>query len=374
VLQFVTRLDLGGAQEICLDLCRLLLERGHQVQLLTAARGELLPEARRIPGLAVHAWPEWEHAVRPHLDLRCALRLWRLLRRERFDLLHTHSSKAGVVGRLVAAAAGTPPRVIHHVHGWSFNETQPPAVRRTFIALERLAARPGFLLLSCSRATDEQGRRAGIGRDADRRVVVNGVDRRAHLRWRDRDAIRRRLGLGRRAVLFLQLGNLKPQKDPLTFARASCRIAPRLRSAHFWIAGDGPLRQQVEQIAAASALTDRLRVLGWRRDVDELLAAADVMVLSSRFEGLPMAVLRAMAAGLPVVATAVDGTPEAVDHGRTGLLVAPGDREALAAAMLALGGDPRLRGRMGRAARSRSAAFGARRVAEQTLRLYQGRT
>ena len=153
VLQFVTRMDLGGAQEISLELCRGLLEQGHEVHLLTGTGGELLETARQTPGLVVHAWSDWAHPVRPLPDLRCAARLARFLRRERFDLLHTHTSKSGLVGRLVAAMAGTPARVIHHVHGWSFNESQPAPVRGFFVALERLAARPGFLLLACSRAT-----------------------------------------------------------------------------------------------------------------------------------------------------------------------------------------------------------------------------
>ncbi len=370
VLQFVTRLDLGGAQEICLDLCRLLLERGHEVHLLSGAGGELMPEARRLRGLRLHAWPDWQHPVRPHLDLRCALRLYDLLRSERFDVLHTHSSKAGLVGRLAAAAAGRPPLVIHHVHGWSFNDAQPAYVHAAYVSLERVAARPGFLMLSCSRATDAQGRRERIGRDADRRVVINGVDRRDNLRRRNRPAIRRRLGLGRRDLLFLQLGNLKPQKDPLTFARAAESASRRLHRARFWIAGDGPLRERVETLAGTAGLEGRLRVLGWRRDVPDLLAAADVLVLSSLFEGLPMAVLRAMAAGLPVVATAVDGTPEAVEHGRTGLLVEPRDWRGLSDALIRLGSDPGLRRRLGGAARERSRQFTGRRAAEETLRLY----
>lgn len=370
VLQFITRLDLGGAQECCLDLCRALAERGDEVHLLTAAEGELLDDARRIEGLRLHAWPDWRHAVRPLADLRCGLRLVRFLRRERFDLLHTHSSKAGLVGRLAAAAAGGRTRVVHHVHGWSFNRTMGPAARAARVALERLAARPGMILLACSRATERQGREAGIGRDADRRTIYCGVDRGANLRRRDRRAIRRRLGLARRDVLFLQLGNLKEQKDPRTFARAAVRAGGRLPRARFWIAGDGPLRAEAEGIAAAGGLGARFRVLGWRRDVADLLAAADVAVLTSRFEGLPLAVVRSMAAGLPVIASAVDGTPEAVEDGATGTLVRAGDDAGFAAAMVRLGSDPALRRRQGTAGRLASARFEEGRFTARTLALY----
>jgi glycosyltransferase involved in cell wall biosynthesis len=371
ILQFVTRLELGGAQEICLDLCRLLRADGHTVHLLSGDGGELMPEARRIEGLRVHAWGDWHRSIRPLRDLRCTLRLVRLLRAERFDVLHTHSSKAGLAGRIAAVLAGTPPRVIHHVHGWSFNDSQPRPLRWLFIQLERLVARPGFVLLACGRAMDEAGRRAGIGRDQDRRVVVNGIDPRKGPNRACRRAARRRLGLAHRELLVLQVGNLKPQKDPVTFARVAAEACRALPRARFWIAGDGPLRVAAEEVAAHGGLGRRFRVLGWRTDVPELLAAADALVLTSRFEGLPMAILRAMAAGLPVVATDVPGTREAVVPGRTGILAAPGDVQALAAAVVALGRNPGLRRRMGAAGRRRSRDFSARRAARRVLAMYR---
>jgi glycosyltransferase involved in cell wall biosynthesis len=369
-LQFITRLDLGGAQETCLAQCRMLLERGHEVHLLTAPEGELLPDARRMSGLRLHLWEDWKHRVSPVHDLACLLRLSRMLRDDGFDLLHTHSSKAGIVGRLAAALAGSPRRVVHHVHGWSFNTTQPAWIRSAYVLLERLAARPGFLLLACSGATDAQGRRHRIGRDEDRRIVPYGIDRSENLRARATDHVRRRLGAGARDVVFLQVGNLKPQKDPLTFARGAVLASKRLRRARFWIAGDGPLRPEVERIALEGGIADRFHVLGWRRDVPDLLAAADVLVLTSRFEGLPIAVLRAMAAGLPVVATAVDGTPEAVADGESGLLLRPGDVGALADHLVRLGRDPSRRRAMGHAGRARSAAFTEERAGLETLRAY----
>ncbi len=368
VLQFITRLDLGGAQETCLQQCKLLLRRGDEVHLLTGAGGELMTDARALSGLLLHVWPDWLHRVAPVRDLRCLLRLARMIRRERFDLLHTHCSKAGFVGRLAAAVAGGSTRVIHHVHGWSFNPIQPWAVRRALIALERLAARPGFVLLTCSESTAAEGRRARIGRDEDRKVLHYGIDRTPNLRRRGREAIRRRLGLGREDVLFLQVGNLKPQKDPVTFALASVEAGRALGRARFWIVGDGPLRAAAERIARDGGLGRRFKLLGWRRDVPDLLAAADVLVLTSRFEGLPIAVLRGMAAGLPIVATRVDGTPEAVDG--AGFIVPPGDVGAVAAAFVALGRSPRLRRVMGQRGRRRSARFTERRAELATLALY----
>jgi glycosyltransferase involved in cell wall biosynthesis len=370
VLQFVTRMDLGGAQEVGLDLCRELLEQKHEVHLLTGTGGGLMDEARGMEGLVVHAWPDWVHPIRPLADLRCATRLIRFLRQERFDLLCTHTSKSGLVGRLAAKAAGTPARVVHHVHGWSFNESQPAMKRALFVAAERIAARPGYLMLACCKATGEQGRRRKIGRDADRRVVVNGVPPEELPGPEDRLEIRRRLGLAESDLLVLQLANLKPQKDPITFAEAAVRAGREIPEARFWIAGDGPLREQAERIARDGGLGDRFRILGWRRDVDDLLSAANILTLTSRFEGLPMAILRGMAVGLPIVATAVDGNTEAVVDGETGFLVPPGDPAAAGRALVRLAGEPALRERFAVAARRRSAMFTAERAIRETLGIY----
>ncbi len=370
VLQFVTRLDLGGAQEVCLAQCRRLIEAGHEVHLLTGPGGERMGEARRIRGLVLHVWPDWRREIRPLADLRCLWRLASWLAREPFDVLHTHSSKAGFVGRLAAWIARKPSRVVHQVHGWSFNRSQAAPVRRLCQLAERLVARPGFALVSCSRETARQGLAAGIGRAQDHAVIYCGVERRPFSKRWPRAAVRRRLRAGARDVVFLLVGNLKAQKDPLAFVAAAARVAARLRRARFWIVGDGPLRARVVRAARRYGLGTRLKLLGWRQDVPQLVAAADVVVLPSRFEGLPLALLQAMAAAKPVVATAVDGTPEAVADGWNGRLVPAGDIEALAEAMAALGRAPALRRRMGRRGSEWSRRFDRERALREVFRLY----
>jgi len=149
------------------------------------------------------------------------------------------------------------------------------------------------------------------------------------------------------------LACLKPQKAPLDFveaARLARRGNPRLR---FFIAGDGPLLEAVEERIASAGLQDDIKLLGWRRDAADLVHAMDLFLLTSRFEGLPRAVLQAMAAGVPVVATAVDGTPEVVIDGETGVLIPPGRPDVAAERLVALSDDPEARARLGAAARLR---------------------
>jgi len=186
-----------------------------------------------------------------------------------------------------------------------------------------------------------------------------------------RNRVRKELGVHADDILVGSVACLKPQKSPLDFVAAAeeaGRDNPRLR---FVLAGDGELRTLVEAAARDSVLGERFRLLGWRRDIPDLLSALDVFVLTSRFEGLPRAVLQAMVAGVPVVATAVGGTPEVVENGTTGLLVAPDAPSEVARAVSLLGGDPALRHRLAAAARSRvDEQFDIRRMVRTLDDLY----
>ena len=164
---------------------------------------------------------------------------------------------------------------------------------------------------------------------------------------------------------------LSPQKAPLDFVAAAAQVAARRPDVHFVVVGDGPLRAEVEAQVAAAGLAGRFHLTGLRRDVPDLLHSFDVFVLTSLWEGLPRVLIQAMAAGLAVVATAVDGNAEAVEDGVNGFLTPPGDPQALAAALLRLLGDPALAGQMGAAGRERADEFGARKMVDDIAALYE---
>jgi glycosyltransferase involved in cell wall biosynthesis len=293
------------------------------------------------------------------------------MKSRRIDLIHTHSSKAGIIGRWAAHLAGVP-CVVHTVHGWSFNDTQPPARRRAYINLERSAARISDRLIVVASRNKEQGLTLGIGDAAKYELLHSGIDADefAHPTV-PREQVREDLGFGPDQFVVGSLSCLKPQKAPLDFVRAAAAAHaedPRLR---FFLAGDGELRPAVEALIRELGVEDVVRVLGWRRDAVDLLHAMDLFMLTSRFEGLPRAVLQAMAAGVPVVATAVDGTPEIVEHERTGLLVPAGRPDEAAAAIVRLAGDSTQRTRCIEAARKRlNASFDIRVMVRRLDRLY----
>jgi glycosyltransferase involved in cell wall biosynthesis len=362
IVQVVTKLELGGAQQLVLELCRRLDRRRFEPVLLSGPDGELADEARALPACRFVPVPHLVREVSPVDDVRALAELTARIVRERQAasgpvLVHTHSSKAGVLGRAAARLASAD-GVIHTIHGYGFHAGQPAVVRRVYVALERLAAR------WCDRlvAVAEENRRTGVGLglfpESRCEVIPGGIDLAEYARpSAPPGQLRRALGLPEGAPVVGMVACLKPQKAPEDFVALAARVRAAVPDARFFLAGDGERRGAVEAAARAAGLDGAFRLLGWRRDVPDLLAAMDVLVLTSRWEGLPLVVPQAMAAGRPVVATRVNGSPEAVREGVTGHLAEPGDVEGLAARVVTLLSDPVRRAAMGDAARAAAPDF-----------------
>jgi len=371
LVHVITRLELGGAQENTLFCVRHHDRERFQVGLVAGQGGLLEEEARRIPDANVQFVPYLKHPISPWSDLRTLFRLRSHFRTTGADIVHTHSSKAGILGRLAAFLAGVP-AVVHTAHGWSFNVTQAPGKRRVFVALERMAAVISDRLITVSHRNRIDALALGIGRVRQYDVLHSGIDVGAFDRpLTARETVRSALGIEPHHVLVGTVACLKPQKAPLDFVRAARRAHARDDRLRFVIVGDGELRDELDALVRELGLEDVVRRLGWRRDVVDLLHAMDVFLLTSRFEGLPRAVLQALAAGVPVVATAVDGTPEVIRDRQTGLLVPPEDPEAAADRVLEMASDPLLRRRciaQGREVLDRG--FDIRRMVRDLERLY----
>ena len=343
VLHLITSLELGGAQQNTL-YCTANHDRGlFDVELIAGAGGQLDDEARAITDARVQIVPWLRHQIDPLRDLEALVRLRSHMAANDIDVVHTHSSKAGILGRLAAHLAGVP-FVVHTVHGWSFNDTQSRTRRRAYVEMERLAAGFTNRIVVVSSRNREKGLSMGIGRPDRYEVVHSGIDVDAFRQPEtDRRAVRRSLGYGPDQVVVGTVACLKPQKAPLDFVRAAAEAYSRDERLRFFIAGDGPLRPAVEAEITRLGLGGIVQLLGWRRDVVDLYHAMDVFLLTSIFEGLPRSVLQAMAAGVPVVATDVDGTPEVVRNRQTGLLIPPARPEAAARALLEVVRDAELR-------------------------------
>jgi len=331
---------------------------GYQVAYVLSSESHLAPE------LARHGIPVHDLGARNDYDLRWLPRLRTLLRRERFDLVHSHLPYSAALGRLVVRSlprAGRP-RLVYTEHcDWA--RTALP-VR----ALNRLTIRDDSAIIAVSEAA-----RAALPTAVRRRaaVVVHGIDPPAATTAAERAATKARLGAGDGQVLALTVANLRPQKGYEILLEAARSIIARGLPVTFVAAGSGPLEGELRAIHERTGLGEAFRLLGHRDDVAQLLGAADLFVLASHYEGLPLALMEAMAAAKPVVTTSVGGIPDVVVDGHNGLLVPPARPDLLADAITALAKDPARRLALGTAARETSARFDARAASSRVEACYR---
>lgn len=329
VLHVITWLDRGGAQDHVLCLAK-GLDRS-KFELTVAAgtsdgsRGDLFEDfddaVRVIPLRHLRRQVSLRH------DLLAVAEIGRLIDRLQPSIVHTHSSKAGVVGRIAAGSRSVP--TVHNVHGWSFRATSRPLLRRSAVLLERALATRTDVMLNVSQADRELGQELKIRARMSTEVVRGGIDLE---RFRSSPSRPIREFDPERPVVGT-VGRLSPAKDPMTALRAMQLVAGSHPNILFRWIGDGPMRRDVEAAVRDLGLGAHVELAGARSGVPAELAKLDVFVLASRFEGLPRSLMEASAAGVPIVATSVGGVEEIVRDGVTGTVVAPGDPVALASAI-----------------------------------------
>lgn len=343
VVLTITRLIVGGAQLVVLGICQSLKDE-FDIHVVCGpdggSEGSIRAEVERhVP---VTVLPQLRRDIHPLHDLASVARLRALYRRLDPDLVHSHSSKAGIVSRF---ATGSRPRVVHTVHGWGHTPVDPPWKQRVLVGLERMAAARTNALVVVSPEVAEEGLARGIGSRGLYRVILPDVD--FHPRSRDFQEARRRarleLGVEAGDRVIGWVGRFVPQKDPSTLAAVLSRLmgAAGNGSTRAVLVGDGPLRAETE--AELSRLGARVVFAGLRRDVRELYPAFDVLLQPSRWEGRSLVVQEALAEGIPVVATRVSGVSDLVSDGVQGFVVDPGDVGGLERRVTQVLEDPRLR-------------------------------
>lgn len=331
VCHIITKLELGGAQKITLrTVAHLDRSKFHPVLIVGGEAGELDAEAADISGVGFYRVPSLVRAISPLQDLKALLSLTRILRRIRPAIVHTHSSKAGILGRWAARFAGVPV-IVHSVHGFGFTPNQHPVLKRFLIILEKWSSAFTQWIFTDSEANRQQGIALGLFTQDRSAMLPPGVDLQAIRAVQiNRADKRRNLGLDSEHPLIGMVAPFKHQKSPLDFVRVASRVC-RLRSdAHFLMIGDGELRQAVEDEIRRLGLVQSVTLTGWRRDVPEIMKCLDVFLLTSGWEGLPRVYIEALSCGVPVVGTCVDGAAEVVIDGVNGFLKEPGDIEGLA--------------------------------------------
>ncbi len=312
VVQCIAKLELGGAQKIVLDLMRELKDKGI---LITGEGGELYADVKEEFGERHITLPCLKRNVSPISDLICFFKLRKILIElyDRYDriILHTHGSKAGVIGRIVS---GSLPFVysVHVIHGFAINPYISPLKRFIYLNAERISSYFGDIIITVARCHIRKAIQLGMSKKVKYFCVPNYVNI-DNFKVENKE---------RHLVKIGTVANFKPQKNPMMWAKVALEITSKFNNVIFVYIGDGPLRRRVEDLLLSNK---RIKILGWRDDIADILSRMDVFFLPSRWEGLPLSVLEAMACGLPVVASAVDGTIEAVIDSVTGYLLSPDD-------------------------------------------------
>jgi glycosyltransferase involved in cell wall biosynthesis len=383
VLRLITRLNVGGPAIQAITLSDRLAERGFQTRLVHGRLSEGEGDMRYLLPAGVDATyvPSLQRSVAPARDTLALMAICRLLRQTRPAIVHTHTAKAGTIGRIATAIYNqttgrrAPARVVHTYHGHVLEGYFSPRTERLFTAVERQLAELTDAIVAISpQIKGELLDDRRIGRGEQYRVIALGFDLHALIAIDDeaRRMARLSLEIPGDAHVVSTVGRLTAIKQHRLFLEAAQRIARQDAAALFLIAGDGELRSQLEQLARELGIRDRTRFLGWRRDLPTVYGATDVFMLTSRNEGTPVALIESLAAGVPGVSTDVGGVRDVIDSDDVGLLIPFGDADALAGAVAALLSDNARRRSMGmRGRQSMAARYGVDRLVDDVTALYR---
>jgi len=375
VLHLITRLIVGGAQENTMLTASFLDKSRYGIEVWsgpqTGSEGSLKEEYEKR-GIKLEFIPELVREVNPIKDSLALFKIIHKLRKQPFDIVHTHSSKAGILGRLAAKLAGVPV-IVHTVHGWSFHDRMSPMGKKFYITLEKWMEHFTDKLITVSDLDIKKGLEAGISRPDKYLTIHSGIEIE---RYRDIQVDirkkRQELGIKEDVIVVGTVARLSPQKAPLDFAEMVAYVHRDYPDVKFVYVGDGSLREIVEDRIREHRLENVISLLGLRCDVPELLHCIDIFALSSHWEGLPRVFPQAMAAGKAIVATRVDGASEAIQDGVNGFLVEAGDVEELSHYVGLLIEDKNLREVMGRKGLDMvDPVFSARDMVARISRVYQ---
>ena len=382
VIHIITKLELGGAQQNTLFTVAHLTRSKYEPVLIAGTAGILVEDALKIKDVKVYLIPELVREIRPIKDVIAFLKLRQILKQLKREvarkhsgatsaiIVHTHCSKAGILGRWAARIADIE-LIIHSFHGFSFNEFQSFLVQGFYIFMERITSLITAKSIAVSKANIERGVNKKIFTRDKVILIRSGIDIEKFQSVKlSREKKRMELGFDAGIPLVAMIACFKPQKSPLDFVRVAKIVSAENSEARFLLVGNGVLRSKVEELIEVLSIEDRILLLGWRRDIPEIMNCIDILVLTSLWEGLPRVFPQAMASGIPVVATGVDGIPEAIQDGVNGFLLPPGDIDGMAAKIIYLIRHPEKAREMGEKGKRLVGEFDIWRMLEQQEELY----
>ena len=328
ILHVITHLPIGGAQDNTLYTVELLDKEKYDISLCCNLDGELVERAKKVEAVKLFDIPFLGREVSPYRDIRAFLSLYKLFKEEDFTIIHTHSSKAGLLARLAAVLNKTP-IVIHTIHGFAFNDFMNGLKKNFFIYLEKLLAKWTDVLITVSNLNKKKIIDLNIAHENKIKNIYSGIDLSLFTNKRN-DEFRKELNLENDHLLLGSVGRLSNQKDPITMIEAFGIISKPFPNAHLALVGDGELKGKILEKIDQLKLNDRIHLTGNKNNPWSVYHSMDLFIMSSIYEGLGRSITEALSCGVPVVCTDVEGVPEIVRDNITGILVPPKDANKLA--------------------------------------------
>jgi glycosyltransferase involved in cell wall biosynthesis len=375
VLLVITRLTIGGDTNVVLDIAsNMNIRPDFEVDLAVGPvpEGEVdLTHLAIERGIKTHYIPNLINRISPVSNIKAVIELWKLIVRGKYQIVHTHSSMAGVAGRTAAFLAGVPV-ILHHVHGWGLQPDMSAAQRLVYLTMERFCALFTDRLIGVSKSTIEKGVLYKVALEKRFTLIYNGISLEKFRGLMNRQDVLLKLGLDPDCKIVGMIGRLDKQKNPLDFIRSAAIVANSYPKVQFIIAGEGVLRAECEKLIRELNLECHFFLLGFRNDIHEILGALTLTALSSLWEGLPVVFQESMSAGKPVVANDVDGARDVIIDGKTGFLVQPHNPQEMAERILLLLKNDDFCREMGENARRESEQYSTDRMIQNIESLYRG--
>jgi len=319
----ITRLDLGGAQQVALYLAKNIDRKKYNVYLISGEGGYLDDEAKKIKELNLIFMKSLKHPISLLNDIKALFELKKFFKEKKIDVVHTHSSKAGILGRIAAKMAGVK-MVMHTIHGFPFHKFQNPVNFFIYLILEKFAAKFCDKLVAVGKEVVDYGLKNKVGKKEQYAVIRAGIDVNLFKNAKvNKKEYLLNYGLSDKKITVGMIGNLKKQKNPLEFVNIAKEVIKVDDNVQFIFAGDGPLRNKVNYLLKKYGIEKNVKFVGWIKEPEKFIKAIDIFILTSLWEGLPCTLIQAIVAGKVCIATNIDGNKEILSKINPWLLYEP---------------------------------------------------
>ena len=345
----ITKLELGGAQKVAISICEKLDKTKFEPFLICGCGGILDEETNNK--IKVFFVKDLVRQINPLKDIKALYSIYKIIKKEKPLIVHTHSSKAGILGRFAAKLCKVN-NIVHTIHGFGFNDTQNFFKKNLYVFLEKVCAKFSKVLIPVSTENIKKGLKYKIAIKEKYRYIKLGIDIENFKNFKGIPSLKQELNLLSSDILVTTIGPFKPQKNLPDFIKIANNISKKHTNFKFVIVGDGVLRESFEKMIKEFNIEKNIFLLGWRRDISNILNSSDVFVMTSLWEGLPISTIEALSCGLVTIVNDVDGQREIVKDGINGFLIKPYDIKSAEEKILMLCNDNKLKDRLSQNARN----------------------